>query len=150
MVIDKLSNCSRYESLHPNLSKAFGFLRCTLGRDLPAGRQEIDGEDVYALVQSYTTEPETQRKWESHRRYLDVQYVFSGREAMLYAPVGSLTELGGYLDEKDFQGYQDGPGTALRCEEGTCVLFWPQDIHKPCCQLDGPSAIKKIVVKVRL
>ena len=150
MVIDKLMNSNQYESLHPGVVKAFGYLRGDLGRTLPAGRYDIDGDEVYAMVQEYETEPEGNRQWESHRKYLDVQYVISGREAMLYAPVGSLVERGGYLDEKDFQGYQDGPGTALRCEEGTFVLFWPQDIHKPCCRLDGSVSVKKIVVKVRL
>lgn len=150
MVIDKLSNSALYAGLHRNLGKAFEFIAQSEGKDLPEGRYAIDGDDVYAMVQCYITESEADRKWESHLCYIDVQCVLKGREAMLYAPVGALAESGAYLEDKDFQGYQEGSGTALRCEEGTFVIFWPQDIHKPCCQLDGPCGMVKIVVKIKV
>ena len=150
MVIDTLENSAQYESLHPGLAQAFAYIRCCLGSIPEDGRVDLDGERLYAMAQSYGTTPEHTRKWESHRRYMDVQFMLEGEEAMLWAPADTLTPSGEYVLEKDFQGYEDGPSTALRCGKGTFVLFWPQDAHKPGCALAEPSPVKKIVVKVRL
>lgn len=115
---------------------------------MPDGRYPLGGDGAYAMVQSYDTVPAEQKKWESHRKYIDVQFMAHGAEAMGWAPAPALTELGEYLPEKDFQGYEDGPSTALRCPEGTFVVYWPDDAHKPGCTLDVPSDIRKVVVKL--
>lgn len=49
------------------------------------GRHEIDGDRVFALVQNYTTNPIEGALYEAHRRYSDIQFVFSGRKT----PLGS-------------------------------------------------------------
>lgn len=148
MVIDTLENAALYLGLHKNLEKAFAFLR-EHGRRPPApGRYGIDGDAAYALVQSYETQPAPQKKWESHRKYIDVQYVCEGEEAMLWAPFGALKPDGEYDAGRDFAGYGDGPATALRCEAGRFVIFFPCDIHKPGCALNGPGPVRKIVIKL--
>ena len=35
-------------------------------------------------------------------------------------------------------------------EKGMFAVFYPQDIHRPCMQIDGPEKVKKVVVKVRV
>jgi hypothetical protein len=42
-------------------------------------------------VQSYTTKPENETIWESHRRYIDVQYVVRGSERMGWLPIERLS-----------------------------------------------------------
>lgn len=150
MVIDKLNNHSQYERLHGGLAGAFAFIRGYMERPLADGRYVLDGDRAYALVQSYDTESAQMRRWESHRRYIDVQFVADGAEAMGWAPAGTLAPKGEYLPEKDFMGYEDGPYTALRCPVGTFVIFWPEDAHKPCCVLDTVCSVKKIVVKLAI
>ncbi|WP_369461599.1 YhcH/YjgK/YiaL family protein [Thermoclostridium stercorarium] len=60
--------------------KAFRFIREFHQNEKEDGRYEIDGNDVYALVQSYTTLPSDQCKWESHDKYIDIQYIVRGKE----------------------------------------------------------------------
>ena len=104
MVIDQLNNSNLYECLNGNLAMAFEFIRRFQQNPLADGRYEIDGDAVYALVQSYDTVPSEQKKWESHRRYLDVQYMAVGQEAMLWAPVGTLLPKGEYIAREGFPG----------------------------------------------
>ena len=56
------------------------------------GRHPIDGEAIFALVSTYETEPEGARSFEAHRKYIDVQYLLSGREIIHWAgrELGSL------------------------------------------------------------
>jgi biofilm protein TabA len=150
MVIDKMANSRLYASLHRNLQKAFGFIEDFEKNPLPEGRYKIDGDDVYALVQSYETMPSGQKEWESHRKYMDVQYIFKGSEIIGWAPYGALRPRGPYDESKDALKYLDGPGTELRCLPGTFVLFLPDDLHKPGCVLEQACDIRKVVIKIKI
>lgn len=150
MVFDELKNCGIYEPLNKNLSKAFEFLRQFEANPLDVGRVDIDGNTVFALVQAYESMPAEQRGWESHRQYIDVQYVSRGREAIGWARMGALVQNGEYQKDKDLCCYEDGPATLLRCEAGTFAVFFPEDVHKPGCALDGSAAVKKVVVKIKI
>jgi YhcH/YjgK/YiaL family protein len=150
MIIDQLSNSGIYEGLSAGLASAFDFLRRNAGSPPPEGRYEIDGDRIYALVQRYLTRPADGQKSESHRKYLDVQYVASGREAMGWAQKGALEPDGEYDAQKDRILYKDGPAAMLPCPEGTFAVFFPDDLHKPCCALGESCPVVKIVVKVRL
>ena len=148
MILDNIKNSAQYVGLHKNLAMAFEFIARYSQNLPPDGRQEIAGSDVYTLVQSYDSAPAEQKKWESHRRYIDLQFVAEGEETMYYAPLGTLQPKGEYLEEKDCAYYEDGPSTALRCVEGMFAIFFPEDVHKPGCQLSGAARVKKIVVKI--
>ena len=56
----------------------------------PAGKVTLSGDDVYATIQSYWTSPASERKWESHRRYVDVQFMVTGEELIYHAPLDQL------------------------------------------------------------
>jgi len=43
-----------------------------------------------------------------------------------------------------------GETTQLPLEAGMFAIFFPQDIHRPCMQIDGPEKVKKVVIKVKL
>ena len=71
MIFDTLDQSDRYCSLSPRFSKAFAFLK-NMNDDVSIGRHDIEGDDVYALVQSYETAPVEAHQYEVHREYLDV------------------------------------------------------------------------------
>ena len=52
---------------------------------------EIDGEKVFALVQKYETVVMDVPKFETHKKYIDVQYIVSGEEIIGWAPYGQDT-----------------------------------------------------------
>lgn len=49
------------------------------------GRYEFcDG--IYVNIETYVTYPRIERKFESHEKYIDIQYMISGREIVTVAP----------------------------------------------------------------
>lgn len=153
MIFDVLENHVLYAGTGYNLKTAFNFLLGTDLGALPVGRIELDGDRVFVMVQEYLTRPALEGFWESHRKYIDVQYVCHGREQMGFASLRSMT-LGEYSPEKDFQAMSDlkiGIGNAIEVNAGQFVVFFPGDAHKPGLSVASePELVKKIVVKVKL
>jgi biofilm protein TabA len=150
MIFEHLDRAASLTSLHRHFAACFEWLR-RLPADLPPGRYEIAGEDAYALVQIYTTFPAAERRYETHRRYLDIQFVATGEECIRYAPVESLPLAGTYDPAKDLQFHQEPAAeSSLVLGPGTFAVFYPPDGHKPCTTHREPSAVRKVVIKVRV
>jgi YhcH/YjgK/YiaL family protein len=150
MIVDALSNADRYAPLLPGLAEAFAFLR-ELPADAPDGEIEIDGQRLYAGINTYATEPHEQRRFESHERYVDVQAVLVGVERMDVAPRDGLKILEPYDADRDVTFHVAPPQFAtLPMTPGVFAILWPSDAHRPNCHLTGPADVKKCVVKIRL
>ena len=147
MIIDKLENAGLYRGLNGDLAKALDYLAANDFAAMEPGRYDIDGDIVYALVQRYDTRPRGEGDWEAHRRYIDVQYVVQGIETLGIAPVDSLRETQAYSEEKDVQ-LLAGSGDYVTARDGTFVIFYPHDAHRPCLAHEHPAPVLKVVVKV--
>lgn len=80
MIMDKIENWNLYFSKKSNLYPGVEFILKQINEDIQDGRYEIKDNDVYAMVQSYRTDALENKKLESHRRYIDIQYIVSGKE----------------------------------------------------------------------
>ena len=52
-------------------------------RDLaaqPCGKYEIDGEQIYVSIQEYETKSYMDCRFETHKRYADIQCILQGKE----------------------------------------------------------------------
>jgi len=120
---------------------------------LAPGRHEVDGDDVYAVVQRYSPRPVSEATWEVHREYLDIQYVAEGVERIGYAPLGrNWTVRQEYNAQKDCALY-DARGDLLEVAAGSFALFTPYDIHAPGLMLNShpqPGEVLKVVMKCRV
>lgn len=153
MIVTDLKHLAEQAVLSKGLEKALDFLEASVGRDVPDGRVEIDGTEVYALVQSYQTRPEKGRPtFEAHRKYVDVQYVVSGTEILGWAPIDTVTVTNAYSEEKDalLGSVPESTRTFLRFTAGQVVVLYPTDAHAPGLADGEPSAVKKTVVKVAI
>lgn len=147
MIIDTLEHAARYESLHPALGKAFAFLRRTDLLSLTDGRHPLDG-GVYALVQTYATQPVEDGALEAHRRYWDIQAVIAGAEQLGYAPVPDGREIATpYSEERDILFYS-GACDFVTLRPGLFALLMTHDGHMPSRLLNKPASVRKVVVKV--
>jgi YhcH/YjgK/YiaL family protein len=150
MILDTLSNAARYAPLGPRLARGFEWL-ARFQPGMADGRHPIDGDDVYALVQSYVTAPPSEKKWEAHRVYLDIQYLASGTETIFWAPVATLAPTTEYDSAKDYQLFADpAAATPLLLTPGSFAIFYPPDGHKPCCLAGAAGPVKKVVIKARV
>jgi YhcH/YjgK/YiaL family protein len=149
MILDKLENAALYVVISENLNKGFEFLKNTDLSDIEVGRYEIDGKNVYALVSEYDSKKPEDCRLEAHQVYADIQYIVSGKEAIGFTLLNNQTITSEYNPEKDIVFFS-GETTPLVFEAGMFGIFFPQDLHRPCMQIDGPEKVKKVVVKVRL
>ena len=150
MIYDFLANSSLYSSAHARLAKGFEWLK-KMDIKTEDSKIEIQGEDVFAIVQSYNTYPKEERRFESHRTYLDIQYVFEGEEIMYYAPTSELQVSEAYDTERDVAFYVDPQSNvAIPVKAGQFTIFYPEDAHKPCCMTSASKFVRKVVVKVKL
>jgi biofilm protein TabA len=148
MILDQLTNSHVYYSLHPRIATAFDYLHRTNLSTLNIGRNEIDGENLYAMLQQYTSKRREQGLWEAHRRYIDLQVVIQGVECIGYANIDRLTQ-GAYDAGKDFLPLF-GEGDFLTLQNNNFALLLPQDAHMTGIALGAPAPVKKIVIKMAI
>lgn len=151
MITDKLDRIERYAALGPRLAAAIRFLQQQPAA-LPDGRHDVLGDDCFALIQSYTTKPLAQAEFEAHRKYADIQLILAGEETLLWAPlenVGPVTKP--YVAERDIAFFASpAHSTPLQLRAGEFAVFFPEDAHAPGLQTNGPCAVRKVVMKVRV
>ena len=152
MIFDNLKNCETYYSVHPNFKPAFDFIKKAIAEGLEVGKYEIDGTNLYASVQEYTTKLAPDGKFEGHNNYIDIQYIISGEELMEVGDIEKFTAKTEYNDVKDVTFYHDLEGvTQGVVRDGEYGIFFPHDIHKPGMSFNGKQCtVKKIVVKVKV
>jgi len=149
MIYDHFSRAYLYRGLGPRFELALDFLR-TFDARTPAGKLKLAGDDVYAMVQSYGTSPASERKWESHRCYVDVQFMVTGEELIYHAPLDQLEVAQPYDAIADYELYQGPDHQYVHMRAGDFGIFFPHDGHKPGCSSSAPGSVNKVVVKVRL
>jgi biofilm protein TabA len=154
MNVGELKQLRAQIALTPNMRKALDFLEHAPAAEfagLPDGKIDIDGDKVFALVQSYKTaaagDPVV---FEVHRQYIDVQYVAAGDEVMAWASTEGLPATAEYEAAKEawFAAKPLAETTLLRLAAGELAIFYPTDAHAPRLAAGEPAPVKKIVVKV--
>lgn len=151
MLTSNLKLADKYDYLSEKFAKAYEFLRTENLAVLPVGNVEIDGKEIFANVQEYTTMPWEECAFEAHDQYFDIQYVVSGKEMFGYVKREGLKESAPYDAEKDLVFFEepDCSGQIL-LEAGDLAVVPPEDAHKPRCIAGESCKVKKIVVKVRV
>lgn len=149
MILDTIENAQLYMNISNELKKGFEYLINTDLQALDPGFHEIIGKDIFALVSEFETQGPENCRLEAHRNYADIQYIVSGREAIGFAPLKDQKITTPYTSERDIVFF-DGETTPLILETGTFVVFFPQDVHQPGMQVEGPEKVKKVVIKVKL
>lgn len=149
MIIDKLSNANLYSSLGERISKAFAYLKQTDFTKTELGKYEIDGDNIFALVNEYKTKDASEGKLETHRRYIDVQFVAKGSELMGYAPFNSQ-QITDYYNEQNDITFFNGEKSFIKVDEGMFAIFFPTDLHMPGIKVHKSEYVKKVVIKVKV
>lgn len=138
-----------YIKIHPRFEAAFEALKKLISENAEVGKYEIDGTNIYAMVQEYETKPFSEKKFEIHKEYIDIQYIVSGKEAMGFDSLDKLTPVGKYAPDIQFFGMNEGYDRINLCA-GEYVVFFPDEPHAPGAAVDDiPSTVKKIVVKIK-
>jgi biofilm protein TabA len=151
-VHSSVNNVVFAEQYHKNKAawdKAFAFLRDSDLLTLKPGKYVIDGDNVYATITEAPSKTFEQSAWESHRKYIDLQYVIKGKEKIGVSPITTATVIKPYDDARDAANYT-AEGVYYIAEPGTFFLFFPGDAHRPNIKVDGYDVVKKLVIKIKV
>jgi YhcH/YjgK/YiaL family protein len=111
---------------------------------------QLDAGSV-VFEQVYLTRDRQACFFESHRKYIDVQFILEGEEIVDLSPISGLEVEMPYREEKDVIKYRDGgPGLRLHLRAGEAAVFFPEDGHMPGQAATAPSLVRKAVIKVPL
>jgi biofilm protein TabA len=149
MIHSTLDQIGATTSASRHFKTAADYLRSTDLRSLPVGKFAIDGDLVFGIVMEYETRMADAAKWETHRKYIDIQIMLDGREEMRWADVNGLSEKTPYDADKDATFYHS-PTTyqTLSSGPGEFVVFEPADAHAPSLMIGMPAKVRKLVIKV--
>jgi YhcH/YjgK/YiaL family protein len=146
MIFDTLANADRYATLHLRFARAFEFLRTTDLNALGPGRYPIEGEDLFAIVETAPGRRRDKAKLECHRKYIDIQYVLDGMDEMGWRPLLDCREpVSDFNATKDIQFFRDVPASWIATPPGVFCIFFPQDAHAP---LISDGQIRKVILKI--
>lgn len=146
--INKRSLAIHYFKNQKHWDQMFRFLQSSDLANLPLGKQELDGSHLYISVDAYTSKDKEQTRYESHRQYIDVQYLISGQELMGLATADKVEVSEPYNEEKDVAKYIYDGGDYILANPSNFLVFFPGDIHRPCIKVQENEPVKKIVVKI--
>lgn len=90
--------------------------------------------------------------YEAHREYIDIQYLIYGEEKICSLPLEFLQETKPYNEEQDAAFYEEASikPQELLIGNGYFAILYPQDGHMPQMSVKEPTAVKKVVVKVKI
>lgn len=99
--------------------------------NLRVGKYMVD-EDFYYTVQEYTAFDENVSRYESHREYIDIQWIVSGIERLYITDVSNLNPCTSYDSEKDIVFYHaSDQQNSMVLTAGSIAILDPSSAHKP-------------------
>ena len=132
----------------PDLWKlAFEFLKKDLTSQ-PVGRYVLKEKELISIISEYETKSPEVAKWESHRKYIDLQYVIIGKEKMGLLPLYNAVLHEEYQAENDIIFFGEQSGEYFVATSDNFFLFFPDDVHRPGLQVSGAEYVKKLVIKI--
>jgi biofilm protein TabA len=147
--VNKVVFAKQYHKNKAVWDRAFAFLTDSDLLTLKPGKHVIDGDNAYATITEAPSKEFDQSAWESHRKYIDLQYVIHGEEKIGVAPVTSARVTKPYNEKTDAANYE-AEGQYYIAKPGTFFLFFPGDAHKPNIKVDRYNVVKKLVIKIRV
>jgi YhcH/YjgK/YiaL family protein len=152
MITSAISNLSFYSNIHPNLAKAIDYILSTNFEEIAPGKYEVQGEEIFYMVNEYSTNPAHECEPEKHKIYTDIQFMIRGEEKFGYTAFTNQQPSTDFLPDNDVAFYTI-PGNKINyitLRPGEFIIFFPSDIHQPEVYIDEPTTVRKVVFKIKL
>ncbi|MBE6795565.1 MAG: DUF386 domain-containing protein [Ruminococcaceae bacterium] len=150
MIYDKVENMGLYFSKLPGFEKVEEQYNAFCKAPFAEGRIDIDGDNMWCNVATYTVNPDNPLKYEAHKEYADVQVMFHGAENFGWANTRECTVTEDFKEGCDI-AFMDAPnGQFFELRKGYFAVFFPEDAHAPCRKNSASETAHKLVFKVRL
>lgn len=105
----------------------------------------------FALEQVYNTKDRNDCFFESHKKYIDVQFILEGEEIIEVDNIKNLEVNFIYDMDMDLIKYNDSKfSSIIKLGKGDLAIFFPEDAHMPCVKIRESKKVVKTVVKVQI
>ncbi|NWQ40797.1 YhcH/YjgK/YiaL family protein [Bacillus sp. EB106-08-02-XG196] len=144
MIFDRIENLAMYTFLNDHLNEA---IKHILSKPLT---ESYTGDSFQKNTIQFTTTPVNEKKFEAHKKFIDIHIVLEGKEYVECVNNGSLIDMTEYDDEHDIL-FGDTNSTSKfsgSLEEGFALICFPEDAHLVGAHIDSVQEIKKVVFKV--
>lgn len=146
MILDTLDNLSKYSSLNPLFPAVVEFLSKHPLDELPLGKTNICGDDLFVNIVDSAVKAKEQAKIETHIQMIDIQIPISDSEEHGYTPLSKLPQAE-YNEMKDISFYPGLADTYFTVFPGQFVIYFPWDGHAPAITSTG---LCKAIFKVKV
>lgn len=152
MILDKASNASLYKMVLPQIVTALEKASLYTPDNYPGGCVEVDGKNLFLILNSYETHSPESALMEAHKKYVDVMYMLEGEEIVYVKPTDNLSHITQAYDEINdaLLASLDDDATPVRLKEGSFLVLFPDDAHAPGCYVNSSKRVKKIIAKIKL
>ena len=150
MILDTHNNLSHYAPLFRGVDPSPLFSWLQTCRDVePGTKVEFAGDKLFARTLRQDTGARDAFKWETHREYIDLQYILAGGEIIEWAPAAKLAADVAYDEKTDFQFYAPAAADALlTMQDGLFTFLFPSDGHKPLVADGTNRFVHKVIAKI--
>lgn len=139
-------NMNRYPKA---IQTAIEYLKANDFVKMEAGVYEIQGKEIYAQVFDAETGAADTKRPEIHEKYIDVQFLASGKERLGFTPDTGAYEVDERFEERDLIFYKSVEHeNFVDSVPGCYCVFFPEDVHRPAVASGEPMTVRKVVVKV--
>ena len=110
------------------------------------------GAVKFKITESVTASAE-RRKFECHRKYIDIHCVLSGEQIIEWSPLCAFKEPQNYDSAADIIFFEESISRQeikLSATARDIAVFYPEDCHKPLCMIEYPQPIKTCIVKIKI
>lgn len=135
--------------LKKRINSAIDYIKGLNIDNIPINEKIVVDDGFYYSIQSYTTKFEDECNFESHRKYVDVQFMVSGQERMDISDISRLTVKENYDLEKDVMFWNIPKHMAcVTLNTGDLIVLYPENAHRGSIAEIDRSKVVKIVGKV--
>lgn len=150
MIFSSIYSIDDFKAYPEAIQKVIGYLKENDFVKMEPGVYELEGRDIYVQVFDAETGPVEEKRPESHKEYLDIQFLASGEEKLGFTPYAEKYEVDEYIVERDLIFYKSVENEGFITATPGCIsIFFPYDIHRPAVAVNAPMTVRKVVAKVK-
>jgi len=151
MIIGRIEDLARHKDILPApILRALDALKEINLHEIAPGRYELEGDQMYYLVEDATPRSVNECSAEAHHSYADIQIPVGSRERFGFSlPQAGLVPSEELFPERDIAFYPS-PANEFFMDlvPGAYAVFLPGELHRPCVEINDRKTFRKVVVKV--
>ena len=148
MIVCAIKDLEKFLGLNKNFATVIEFLKNNNIKELPIGKTDVDGDNVFISTQEFEGKAKEIAKLETHIKYIDIQMPFSTTENIGWYNIYNLNmPTQPYNENDDIAFFDDEATSYIALQPGECVVFFPEDAHAPGI---ANGKLRKAVIKVKI